>query len=365
MAKFGLRSRLFFSHVIVMLVGVVTLTVIGKISSPRFFVFYLESIEVQGIRIQQIRKELVRGFELAWSRGAVWSILSGVSAAAGLSYLVTQRIVRPLVHMEEITKKFASGQLEERVPNSEIPELDQLASSFNRMAAGLEGVENRRRELVSDLTHELRTPLTVLKGYLEGLADGTIEASPTVYQILTKEAARMQRLVNDVQELSKMEAGYLPIDARPFDLHPLLESLIRRFSDQLVLQNSPVMQLKYPPDIPMVLADPERVEQVLVNLLSNALRYTPEGSITLQVWREAHQVWVAVIDTGTGIAAEDLLNVFERFWRADRSRDRNSGGSGLGLAICRRLIEVQGGSIQVESQVGQGTTFKFSLPLVT
>jgi signal transduction histidine kinase len=363
MEKLDLRSRLFLSHVVVMLVGVITLTVIGKISSPRFFVVYLESIEVRGIRVQQIKRELVRGFELAWSRGALWSLIAGASAAGGLSYLVTKRIVKPLVQIEEITQKFASGHLEERVPHSEIPELDQLATSFNRMAAGLEGVEQRRRELVSDLTHELRTPLTILNGYLEGLSDGTIDPSSTVYQTLIRETSRMQRLINDLQELSKMEAGYFPIDARPIDLHPLLKSLVQKFSDQLLSPEELVIQLQFPEEIPLVVADAGRVEQILVNLLSNALRYTPSGSITLQIRQQEDKVWIAVIDTGKGISAEDVPHVFERFWRSDRSRDRHSGGTGLGLAICRRLVELQGGTIEVESQLNQGSTFRFSLPV--
>lgn len=362
MAKVDLRSRLFMSHLVVMLVGVITLTAIGKISSPRFFVVYLESVQIQGIRVQQVRRELVRGFEVAWSRGAVWSLMVGISAAAGLSYLVAKRIVHPLVQMEEITKKFGKGHWDERVPANEIQELDQLADSFNHMADRLEGVEQRRRDLVSDLSHELRTPLTVLNGYLEGLADGTVDPSPEIYQILVKETTRMRRLVNDLQELSKMEAGYFPIDARPIDLYPLLTSLVQKFSDQLP-DNKLVIRLRYAEGTPLVLADPERVEQILVNLLSNALRYTAAGSIALHVWQEDKIMWISVADTGKGIAPEDLPHVFERFWRADRSRDRHSGGTGIGLAICRRLVELQGGSIEVKSQLGQGSTFQFSLPI--
>ncbi|MBE9177922.1 HAMP domain-containing histidine kinase [Oculatella sp. LEGE 06141] len=344
-----------------MLVGLSTLTVIGKVSSPRFFRVYLEQIEVAGFRVRQIRTELVRGFEQAWSRGAIWSVVVGATAAGGLSYLVSKRIVQPLIQMEEITKKFAAGQMDARVPPNEIPELDQLAASFNRMAIDLENVEQRRRDLVSDLTHELRTPLTVIGGYLEGLADGTVDASPAIYQLLSNETRRMQRLVNDLQELSKMEAGYLPIDARPVDLHPLLTALIQRFSDQL--SEGIELRLHYPPETPPVLADPGRVEQILVNLIGNALRYTSSGSVSVQVTPETDKVWLAVIDTGQGIAPEDLPHVFERFWRADRSRDRTSGGTGIGLAISRRLVELQGGKIEAESEVGRGSTFRFSLPL--
>lgn len=365
MSKMGLRSRLFFSHIIVMIVGLLTLLAIGKISSPRFFVVYLKQIEVGGVSVRQVRTQLLQSFEDAWSQGAFWSMVVGASAAGGLSYLVSKRIVQPLIQMEEITKKFASGHMNERVPANEIPEVDQLATSFNRMAASLEDVERRRRELVSDLTHELRTPLTILKGYLEGLADGTIDPSSDIYYRLSKEVSRMQRLVNDLQELSKMEAGYLAIDARSFDLYPLLTSIIQKFSDQLIAENSPQILLVYPPETPPVLADPERVEQVLVNLIGNALRYTPAGSITVQVEPAKDQIWISVIDTGQGIAREDLPHVFERFWRADRSRNRTSGGTGIGLAICRRLVELQGGVIEAESELGKGSTFRFSLPIAT
>lgn len=364
MVKIGLRSRLFLSHTIVMVVGLITLTTIGKFSSPRFFIIYLERIEGTGYSVSQVRTQLIRGFESAWIRGMVWSVVLGAGAAGGLSYLVSRRIVRPLTQMEEITQKLAAGHLEERVPANEIPELNSLAASFNRMAADLEGVEQRRRELVGDLSHELRTPLTVLQGYLEGLADGTIESSPEVYQRLAKETTRLKRLVNDLQELSKLEAGYLPINAQPIDLYPLLFSLVRKFSDQLPEQDDFRFELDCPTELPLVLADSERVEQVLVNLLSNAFRHTPEGSVTIRVWSDVSKLWIAVVDTGQGIAVEDLSHVFERFWRADRSRDRHSGGTGIGLAISRRLVELQGGKIEVESQLGQGSTFRFSLPLV-
>lgn len=362
-SKMGLRSRLFLSHIIVMIVGLLTLLTIGKISSPRFFVVYLRQIEVGGVSVRQVRAQLLQRFEDAWSQGAFWSMVVGASAAGGLSYLVTKRIVKPLIQMEEITKKVAAGHLDERVPSNDIPEVDQLAASFNRMAASLEDVENRRRELVSDLTHELRTPLTILKGYLEGLADGTIDPSSEVYQRLSREVTRMQRLVNDLQELSKMEAGYLPIDARSFNLSPLLTLIVQKFSDQLIAENSPEIRLDYPSETPPVLADPERVEQILVNLIGNALRYTRAGSVTVQVRQQADRVWIAVIDTGQGISREDLPHVFERFWRADRSRNRNSGGTGIGLAICRRLVELQGGKIEATSELGEGSIFRFSLPI--
>ncbi len=360
--KVGLRSRLFLSHLLVMIVGVGSLVFIGKVSSPQFFVIHLEQLEGNGFQLRYARTELVQRFQTAWSQSTFWSVIAGTTAAGALSFWVSRRIMQPLTQMEKITRKFAAGQLDQRLPTSEIPEINRLGISFNRMASSLEGVEQRRRELITDLTHELRTPLTVVRGYLEELADGSIEPSPETYDLLIKETTRLQRLVNDLQVLSKAESGYLPINLQAINLRPLLESLLQKFGDQL-LEDSPVLKLDCPSQLPAVLADADRVEQVMVNLLGNALVYTDKGSITVRAWAESGKLWIAVIDTGSGIAANDLAHVFDRFWRAERSHNRNYRGTGIGLAIARRLVELQGGKIQVESQLGLGTTFKFFLSL--
>jgi signal transduction histidine kinase len=362
MTKPNLRTRLFLSHMIVMVVGISTLLTVGKVYTPQLFVLHLERLQGNGFNVVRVKRQIIDGFESAWSQGAFWSVIVGGTTAIGLSYWVSKRIMQPLIQMEQITQRFAAGHLEERVPENEIPELNQLANSFNRMAQDLEGVEQRRRDLVGDLTHELRTPLTVIEGYLEGLADGTIEPSADIYQRLARETVRLRRLVNDLQELSKAEAGYLPIHLQPLQIRSLLVLIMQRFSDQL-LEDSLTLSVECPENLPQVLADSERVEQILINLVGNALRYTPEGSITLRAWAESERVWISVEDTGKGINAEDLPHVFERFWRADRSRDRNSGGTGIGLAISRRLVELQKGTIEVESEVGKGSTFRFSLPI--
>jgi signal transduction histidine kinase len=346
-----------------MVVGLGSFIAIAKLSSPQMFVIRLEQLERRGFfTIRSARTYLVEGFKTAWNGSAIWSVVTGATAAGGLSYWVSKRITKPVKQMKEITQKFAAGDLKERMPDSEIPELNQLAHSFNRMASSLEDVEKQRRELISDLTHELRTPLTVVRGYLEELADGTIEGSPELYLRLVKETRRLERLTNDLQELSKAEAGYLSINVQKIQLYPILKSLLEKFSDQL-LEEGPILKLDCPVDLPLVLADLDRTEQVLVNLLGNALRYTEKGSITLCAWRDKNWVWIAVIDTGIGIAAKDLPYVFERFWRADKSRASYTGGTGIGLAIARRLVELQGGKIEVASELGKGSTFRFSLPL--
>jgi signal transduction histidine kinase len=363
MNKLSLGTRLFLSHLIVMIVGLGSFIFIAKLSSPQFFILRLEQLERKGfITFRSAKTYLIDGFQTAWNRSTIWSVVVGGSAAGGVSYWLTKRIMKPLKQMKEITQNFTAGNWDQRMPNSEIPELNQLSISFNRMASSLENVELRRRELVSDLTHELRTPLTVVRGYLEELASGDIQGNAELYLSLVRETKRLERLTRDLQELSKAEAGYLSINLQPVNLIPLLKSLVEKFRDQL-LEEGPVLKLDSPSELPLVLADRDRTEQILVNLIGNAIRYTEKGSITLKVWPEKKQVWIAVIDTGVGISPEDLPHVFERFWRGDRSRSSYTGGSGIGLAIARRLIELQGGKIEVESELGKGSIFKFSLLL--
>jgi signal transduction histidine kinase len=363
MPKLSLGARLFISHLLVMMVGLGSFVIIAKVSSPRMFVVRLEQLEKRGIfTVRSARTYLVEGFQNAWNRSAILSVVVGAGAAGAVSYVSSKRITQPVTQMKHITQKFAAGDLAERVPGSDIPELNQLSVSFNSMASSIRDVEQRRRELISDLTHELRTPLTVVRGYLEELADGRIDGTPELYLRLIRETRRLERLIHDLQELSKAEAGYLSIDCKSLNLRPLLVSLVERFADQL-LEEGPSLELNYPKDLPAVFADRDRTEQILVNLLGNAIRYTETGTITVEAKKINRQVWIRVIDTGVGIAEVDLPFVFERFWRADPSRASHSGGTGIGLAIARRLVELQGGKIEAESKLGKGSTFRFSLPI--
>lgn len=363
MKKLSLGSRLFISHLLVMMVALGSFVISAKVSSPRMFVLRLEQLERRGfVTVKTAKSYLIRGFETAWNSSAIWSFIIGSGTAGIVSYISSKRIMQPLKKMKEITQNFASGRLDERMPESDIPELNQLGTSFNQMASSIEDVEKRRRELISDMTHELRTPLTVVRGYLEELADGSVEPSIDLYSRLVRETKRLERLTHDLQELSKAEAGYLSITVTSINIVPLLVTLVEKFTDQL-LEEGPTLTLDCPSSLPPVLGDGDRLEQILVNLLGNAIRYTENGSITLKAWKADKQVWIAVEDTGIGIAPEDLPYVFERFWRADKSRSRYSGGTGIGLAIARRLVELQGGILEVESELGKGSTFRFCLPL--
>jgi len=362
MPKPSLGTRLFFSHLLVMIVGLSCFAIAAKVSSPRMFVLRLEQLEERGLfTVRSARSYLVEGFNNAWNIGALWSLVVGITAAGGISYVASKRIMKPLKQMKRTVQQFSAGDLGERMPESEIPELNQLGVSFNSMASSLGNVEKRRRDLIGDLTHELRTPLTVMRGYLEELADGSIEATPELYLRLVRETRRLERLISDLQELSQAETGYLSINLQPIDLTALLKSQTAKFRDQL-LDEGPIIKLVTPKELPYAFADLDRTEQILLNLIGNAVRYTKKGLITVTATKNNSQIWIAVEDTGIGIAPEDLPYIFERFWRADRSRSSYSGGTGIGLAIVGRLVELQGGRIEVTSTLGKGSIFRFCLP---
>ncbi|MBE9136001.1 HAMP domain-containing histidine kinase [Nodosilinea sp. LEGE 07088] len=359
--RVGLHGRLFFSHVVVMLVGLISFIVISRAASVHLFSSHLNQMASVGYAVHEIREELLFGFDTAWSGSTAWAIVIGGLTAVILSYWVASRITQPLMEMDRITHKFAAGNWAEPVPRSNIPELARLSSSFNRLALSLQDVEERRRDLIGDLTHELRTPLTIVRGYLEqSLADATA-LSPDTTHLLVRETRRLERLVNDLQELSKAEAGQLPLRLGAIALPSLFDKLLLRFESQIA-EAGPQLGWQCDDGLAPVLADRDRLEQILVNLLGNAIKHTRQGQIALTAWEAGDQVWVAVQDTGSGMTSDELPHVFERFWRSSQTQNQFSAGTGIGLAITKRLVELQGGRIEVESVIGQGSTFRFSLP---
>ncbi len=283
-------------------------------------------------------------------------ILSRLLCVLLLAGIDSELIVRPLKSMEQTVRIFTQGDLDARVSPNLIPELHQLGLSFNHMASSLQGVETRRRELTSDLAHELLSPVTVLRLNLELLESGTVQPTPALYRQSVQEAQRLERLVQDMLALSKIEAGYLPLNCQAIAIHTLLQAMQHGWIE------TPDVQINWqiPTDMPPVYADRDRVQQILVNLINNAVKYTPNGTITISTWVASPYLWLSVTDTGVGIAAEELPQIFDRFWRSNAS---DTDGNGVGLAIAKRLVELQGGQIQVTSQVGHGSTLRFSLPL--
>ena len=239
-----------------------------------------------------------------------------------------------------------------------------MAVHFNQMAGSLEQTERMRHELIGNVAHELRTPLTSIKGYMEGLIDGVLPAEAATFERVYREADRLQRLVLDLQELSRVEAGAVSLEMRPVSVEELVAGTIERLHPQF--QDKEVaISADVPPGLPAVRGDEDRLCQVLLNLVGNALQYTPSGgAVAVRAWREQNRVQISVSDTGIGIAAEHLPRLFDRFYRVDASRSRAGGGTGIGLTIAKHLVEAHGGTITAHSAgPNKGSTFTVNLPL--
>jgi two-component system OmpR family sensor kinase/two-component system sensor histidine kinase BaeS len=289
-------------------------------------------------------------------------LAGGVATVLGVAF--SRSLAQPLNRLAVAARAIAANDLTQRVKPGGTAEVVAVGHAFNDMAASLQQAEELRRNMVADVAHELRTPLSVLQGNLSGLLDGVFPLEMAEVARLYDETRLLNRLVDDLRELAQAEAGQLRLDLRPLNVSDVIGSTVDAFSAAAAEQQVELSG-DAASDLPLVQADAERVAQVLRNLLSNALRHTPPGGlISVAASSQPGGVEVSVSDTGEGIAAEDLPHVFDRFWRSDKSRARETGGSGLGLAIARRLIEAQGGRIGVESKIGQGSRFWFRLPAV-
>ncbi|GGW53850.1 two-component sensor histidine kinase [Streptomyces lucensis JCM 4490] len=289
------------------------------------------------------------------------AVASGVALVAVLGALLLSRaVLRPVRALTSAARDLGEGELERRVPASGRDEMAELGRAFNRMAHSLQAAEERQRRLTADIAHELRTPLANLRGYLEALRDGVVEPTPALLHSLHEEAMLQQRIVDDLQDLALAEAGALTYHRSAVDLGDLLEA--GRTAHLAQAEAAGVTLRTEAPTPVRVHADADRLRQVVGNLVGNALRATaPGGTVTLSVTRVGDAAVLRVRDTGKGIPPEQLSHLFDRFWRADAARGRATGGSGLGLAIARQIVTDHGGTIEVASQVGTGTTFTVTL----
>jgi histidine kinase len=328
----------------------------------------------QGMRMgtgmgQGMMEELYQLYQTSVSEAMLLSFAVAFGFALIGSWLISRRITAPVRQMTTAAGRIAEGNYSERVPvfhqGENVNELDQLALEFNQMAQGLEKTELMRRQLIGDVSHELRTPLTTIKGYAEGLMDNVLPAEPQTYQQIYQEADRLTRLVEDLQELSRIEGGAYQLEPRVTDLIALIRSTAERIRMQFADKHVDLV-LELPDQLPTLQVDEDRIRQVLVNLTGNALQYTPaEGTVTISAGLTGNEIQVNIHDTGIGIAPDHLPHLFTRFFRADKSRSRASGGSGIGLTISKHLIEAHGGRIWAESPGPDlGSTFTFALPLV-
>lgn len=283
--------------------------------------------------------------------------LAGVVLAVGMGFFLASRLVKPIRRLTQASQALAGGDLQQQVPVTSQDELGQLTVTFNQMSADLAEADQQRKRMTADITHDLSTPLQIISGYIEMLEGGEVELTPQRVDIIKTEIGHLRRLVDDLSTLTQVEAGALDIQLQPVQPAALLERIYHAYQP-IAAQQSVQIALDVREGIPTIQVDEGRMLQVLKNLVDNALRYTPRGGkITLGASVEEGQVQLRVSDSGSGIDPEDLPYVFDRFYRADKSRGGGSGKMGLGLAICKALVTAQGGTIAAYSPgKGQGAT---------
>ncbi|MEG6586148.1 sensor histidine kinase [Dendrosporobacter sp. 1207_IL3150] len=295
-----------------------------------------------------------------------YSILLGIFIAVTLGLGISRSITRPISNMSRTAKLFAMGEYSARTTATGSDEVGALGKTLNTMAESLANAERNRREFLANVTHELKTPVTSIQALAEIILDGLAVQPDQQRRYLTTivtESQRITRLIDDLLDLAQLESGKVSIKYTSVSLIDILTFEKDKFSPQLLEKN---LELKFnlPLQLPLISTDSDRLQQVLSNLISNAIRHSPENSaITIAVEIHKDKILIAVIDMGNGIPLKDIPHIWERFYCVDKSRARSSGGTGLGLAITQKLVHTLGGEINVLSKAGSGTTFSFSLPL--
>jgi histidine kinase len=368
-----LRWKLFVSHLLIIVIGVIVLlatahflagTQLGQETQLSLGQAASETGRLTGEAPPARTPTQEERFQAVVDQGLLIAAFAALTAAVVVSLFVSRRIVEPLQELSFTSQRLAAGYYHERTSIGSDDELADLSQSINQLAEALEQTERRRLALLADVAHELRTPLTTIEGYMEGLIDGVIAPEARIFAMIQHEAIRLKWLIEELALLSRAEAGQLRVTPRPIDLGTPVERVVAQFEPQFAAKHVQ-LGLTMPPELPQVLADPDRIEQIMINLLANGLRYTPAGGCVAIV-AEVHDffVQISVRDTGIGIATEHIPHIFERFYRVDKSRARQSGGTGIGLTIARHLVYAQGGEIWVESGgPGLGATFYVTLPV--
>lgn len=291
----------------------------------------------------------------------IGAVGAGVTALM-IGMLLARLFSRPLTELTTAITAMAQGELNQQVQVHSRDELGKLAEAFNQMSAKVHRANHLRQQMTADIAHDLRTPLTVISGYLEALRDGTLKPTPERFEVMNQEALLLRRLIEDLRTLSLADAGELKLIRQKIQPLELLEQVKQSF-EPIASEQQVILKVHVDDLLPDVHVDRERMVQVFENLVSNALRYTSVGgTVTLQARRCSADVCITVQDTGAGIAPDQLMNIFERFYRVDESRQQSAHETGLGLAIAKSIVEAHGGRITAESQRGIGTSMTIMLP---
>ncbi|MEW5990381.1 MAG: ATP-binding protein [Chloroflexota bacterium] len=360
MSPTSLRVRLLVAFLVVVAASLGTVGVAVLLVGPGYFAEAMGHLPGDPMG-EAMSRATEAAFTDAMRQALVAATIIAVATAAIVSLAVAARIARPISTLAAAARRLAGGRYAERVPVEDPRELRELATSFNDMAGSLEATERRRLQLVGDVAHELRTPLTTLDGYLEGLEDGVIDASPETWRLLRAETARLTRLVTDLSELWRAEARQLPLEIEVVDLATVAAEVAERFAPLAATRG---IRLELAAEPAAARADRDRVAEIVDNFLSNAIRHAPDGTAVDIVTSVAPTgARVTVTDRGPGLARDQLEAVFERFYRVDPARSRAAGGAGIGLAIVRALAGAMAGRAWAESAgPGHGATFVLELP---
>ncbi len=298
------------------------------------------------------------------NNAALYAALIALALGLAIALVLSSQLIKPVRNLTRAAEKVAAGDLAQQVPVRGNDELAGLGRSFNTMSDSLRRSEERRQAMTADIAHELRTPLAVQRAHLEALQDGIYPLTVENLQPVMDQTELLGRLVDDLRTLALADAGELALQKEPVELGAFLQEALRPFQSQAAAQNIRLVLECVPADgEQMVLADRHRLAQILNNLMSNALRHTPDGGqIDVTLRQEGAWAQIEVHDSGRGIPAETLERVFERFYRADKSRSRQEGGTGLGLAIARQLAAVHGGELRAANDPAGGAVFRLRLP---
>ena len=369
-----LAAKLFISYLIIVVLVILVLLAATQFTMPGAFNRHLgrgnsaiaSTPMMPGAGSGRIMVEdLFTDFQASFNDAMLLALGIATLAAISVSIILSRGVVSNVQSITTASKKISKGHYSGRVPVESSDELGQLAQSFNLMAENLEQVESMRRQLIADVSHELRTPLTYIQGSMEALQDGVLPANKETFDEIHQEAGRLSRLVDDLQELSRIEAGVISMDLQPSRIENLTQATSKRFA-QAAKKKDITLKVDQPDNLPEVIMDDSRITQVLTNLVSNAIQYSPnDGKVLLSVRLEQDDMKISVSDSGDGISPEHIPHIFTRFYRVDKSRSRQAGGgSGIGLTIARHIVEAHHGRIWVESPgLLGGSTFSFTLPI--
>lgn len=298
----------------------------------------------------------------------LYSLLASILTAIMAGFLISRSLTKPIANISQAAKNFAAGNYNSRTTAIAANEIGELGRTFNAMAESLAQIEQNRRNFLANVSHELKTPVTSIQALSETILDGLApqpEQQQRYIATIFQESKRLDRLIMDLLDLSQLEADELSIVCEKLNLQTWLAAETDKL-EPLLAPKQLRLHLTIPELLPPAWADKDRLSQVLTNLITNAIRYSPhESEITINLSATKQHLAISVSDLGSGISPADLPYIWDRFYRADKSRARSYGGTGLGLAITKKLVEAMHGSITVDSTVGKGSTFTFTLPLAT